>query len=125
MVGHYWYIWGGEGINGHGDFCALILRLSMAYPPARPDDPKFGRDAQGQNLNKTKDPLEPTLQPNPLDLRDDHPWCHPYLTDSNIRRSARIVREFGSLPVNMPTTTQYRAALAEYGAEYVQMGTPS
>ena len=30
--------------------------------------------------------MEPTLQPNPLDSRDDHPWCHPYLTDSNIGR---------------------------------------
>ena len=26
------------------------------------------------------------MQPNPLDSRDDHPWCHPYLTDSNIGR---------------------------------------
>ena len=44
VVGHFWYIWGGEGINGHvSDFWRFNFENHQwqLIHPARPDDPKF------------------------------------------------------------------------------------
>ena len=44
VVGKYWYVWGGEGINGHvSDFWRFDLESHQwqLIQAARPDDPKF------------------------------------------------------------------------------------